>query len=403
MRTLIECMPSFVPSFSRGTFWLEQERIYRKWTSERQQQHTKDIQYVGNWTLWKQNWQTWFQGRQTDGNVEAARAPTNLPNQGVVLEVSATQNPSSFPAPTKWTPLKVGSKTQSYLTYDWQNVRSTGLSEEAESRIQQTGSSFFLQGAIREGEIAELLSISQRLTERQKVFAEFWAGGPFTVSPPGMCIWFWQDFITSFRVPQTQGYPTFFLSGLDLAIHIFETSRIIWGLKKRHMEARPIQEIRRLYRGRRLMRYDGVEIRGESWVPYQESNFVTPPFADFPSGHSAFSQSFANVMTRWFGPNIPTSSPRNRSDLRYLSPAFAVAQTGPFGTFVFPAGGSQIQSGIPSADITLTWPTWQQMADQAGISRKYGGIHATSAHMGSQAVANVLHQELTAVWSIERA
>jgi hypothetical protein len=40
------------------------------------------------------------------------------------------------------------------------------------------------------------------------------------------------------------------------------------------------------------------------------------------------------------------------------------------------------------------------MADEAGISRKYGGIHATSAHTSSQALANELHTILKSAWNI---
>jgi hypothetical protein len=29
----------------------------------------------------------------------------------------------------------------------------------------------------------------------------------------------------------------------------------------------------------------------------------------------------------------------------------------------------------PAQDVTLTWPTFQDAADQAGLSRRYGGIH----------------------------
>jgi hypothetical protein len=400
LRVLIEVMPAIVPSFSKGSSWLEKERVYRKWTIERQQQHTNDLEYIAKWSTWRERWRTWFQYRQTDGSVEASVSPTILINEETVLDVSARQDPATFPFPTKWTPLKIGPKTQSYLTYNWGSVRSTCLTQDMETQIQDVAKPFVLEGEARETEIAEVLEISQTLTEEQKIMAEFWAGGAFTVSPPGMCMWFWQDYVKTFQVANKKGYPTFFLSGFDLAIHIFETSRIIWDLKKLHMEARPIQEIRRLYRGQTLIRYDGVGISGEDWVPYQEANFVTPPFPDFPSGHSAFSQSFANVITRWFGPTIPTSTPKSRSKLRFLSPVFAEAQTESFGSFVFPAGGSQIQPNIPSSNILLTWSTWQQMADQAGISRKYGGIHATSAHVGSQAVANALHGRLTEIWGL---
>src|SRR2546422_6498911 len=30
---------------------------------------------------------------------------------------------------------------------------------------------------------------------------------------------------------------------------------------------------------------------------------------------------------------------------------------------------------VPAADVTLSWATFSDAADQAGISRRYGGIH----------------------------
>jgi hypothetical protein len=187
---------------------------------------------------------------------------------------------------------------------------------------------------------------------------------------------------------------------LDLSLHLFETGRLVWGLKKAHMEARPIQEIRRLYRGVSVVKYDGTPILGESWVPYQETDFVSPPFADFPSGHSAFSHSFAAVMTRWFGADIERRVV-DLGDIALISPALQ-PQSGEFGVFVFDAGKSLIQTGIvPAAPVVLRWDTWSAMAESAGISRKYGGIHATSAHTGSVAAAEALHGLLESMFPIQ--
>jgi hypothetical protein len=46
-----------------------------------------------------------------------------------------------------------------------------------------------------------------------------------------------------------------------------------------------------------------------------------------------------------------------------------------------PAGSSRVepktdtQPGVPAAPITLSWKSFAEAADQAGISREYGGIH----------------------------
>ena len=398
-RFLVFMMPYFVPGYTGATL-LANEQAVRPDVNIHDE--VVQIQTKGHWSAFQSAWLAWWHYRQTDGSVEAAVPPVaaDLPNGAQSLDVSETTDPNTFPHPEKWTPLKVGPKTQTYLTFNWKSVLGTGLSEADEAAVEAAATALFPSEAERESEIAQVVQITGSLTDFQKVQAEFWAGGPFTVSPPGMCIWFWKQYMQTFRVAHTRGYRTFFHSGLDLALHIFETSRLVWGLKKMHMQARPIQEIRRRYRGQTLTRYDGQPVAGELWMPYQESDFVTPPFADFPSGHSAFSQSFALVMTDWFGPTIPTSTPVTEKDLSLLSPVFAAAQTNTFGTFVFPAGASQIQSGVPAAPVELTWSTWQDMANSAGLSRLYGGIHAISAHTGSQALANVLHTILQERWSL---
>ena len=94
-------------------------------------------------------------------------------------------------------------------------------------------------------------------------------------------------------------------------------------------------------------------ILGERWVPYQKATFVTPAFPGFISGHSTFSRAAAEVLAAYTG-----------------SPYF------PGGEFTqtFAPGYLKFERG-PSAPLTLSWATYFDAADQAGISRLYGGIH----------------------------
>jgi vanadium-dependent haloperoxidase-like protein len=49
---------------------------------------------------------------------------------------------------------------------------------------------------------------------------------------------------------------------------------------------------------------------------------------------------------------------------------------------MFPAGGSRIEPGaVPASDLTLSWPTFSDAANQAGLSRRYGGIHFEQADL----------------------
>jgi hypothetical protein len=338
-----------------------------------------------------------------DGFVGAQVVPTaiDLPNGSISLDVSLSVDPDTFPQPYKWTPLKIGSNIQKYLTWTWENVLSTGLSVGDTLAIKTAANSFFPTIGTRESEIDEVVTITNSLNDEQKVIAEFWAGGPGTVSPPGMLMYLWKEYMRVSNIAHNDynGLDKLFFSGFDLAIHLFETSRLVWGLKYDFMQSRPIQDIRRLYYGMSVTKYDGTSILGENWVPYQESNFVTPPFADFPSGHSAYSRSFANVMNSWFGSSINTYE-ISYKNLNLICPLFTSDQTNLFGTFKINKGTSLIQPNVvPSDDITLSFSDWDSLATSAGISRKYGGIHASSAHLGSVALANELHSRLNTLWN----
>lgn len=91
-----------------------------------------------------------------------------------------------------------------------------------------------------------------------------------------------------------------------------------------------------------------------SWLPYQKSTFVSPAFAAYISGHSTFSRAGAEVLTLLTG-----------------SPFFP----GGMGSFHFEAGEFLDFENGPSADVTLQWASFYDAADQAGLSRLYGGIH----------------------------
>jgi len=95
-------------------------------------------------------------------------------------------------------------------------------------------------------------------------------------------------------------------------------------------------------------------IRATEWMPYQRDTFVTPPFGAYTSGHSTFSRAAAEVIAAmsadpYFPGGISSFSAKSREFLEF-------------------------ESG-PEEDITLTWATYFDASDEAGISRLYGGIH----------------------------
>ena len=427
---------------------LANELNLNSWTSDQQTEAWAQLQATGNYTAWQTAWESWYDGRNADGYLIskatqiATAENTLLPNRGTTFPVVAdTESPaevSTFPSPYKWTPLSFNGATKNYYTYNWGDVASTCLTPADESTLIYVANIHYLPGltetpvyrsdigditresllgmrpelnqctmitgttpgaTARQAEIIELVNRTSRLSDIEKTYAEFWAGGPNTCSPPGMLAWFWMSYMKHFMKSKNISLNTLFYSALDLGINLFEAGRLAWNIKRRYMQARPIQEVRRMFYNCPITSWNG-NVHGRSWVPYQEANFVTPPFADFVSGHTTFSQAFANVMTHWFGASIPqTSTPITESDLTIVSHILPSSQTGYFAQFVVPSGSSRIQPGIvPAQDMNLRWTTWQSIATTAGLSRQYGGIHAMSAHLGGQALAIVLTPILRTYW-----
>lgn len=95
-------------------------------------------------------------------------------------------------------------------------------------------------------------------------------------------------------------------------------------------------------------------ILGEEWFPYQRPSFVTPPFAGYVSGHSAFSRAAAEVLTLLTGDE-------------YFP--------GGMGVFDIPKNNFLKFERGPSVDMQLQWATYKDASDQTSLSRIWGGIH----------------------------
>jgi hypothetical protein len=82
--------------------------------------------------------------------------------------------------------------------------------------------------------------------------------------------------------------------------------------------------------------------------------YVTTTFPGYLSGHSTFSRSAAEVLTRFTG------------DAYF---------PGSLGTFTEPQDTFHAFEIGPTQSVELQWARYYDAADQAGISRIFGGIH----------------------------
>lgn len=95
-------------------------------------------------------------------------------------------------------------------------------------------------------------------------------------------------------------------------------------------------------------------ILAKEWWPYQQPDFVTPPFAGYVSGHSTFSRAAAHLLTLLTGDEF---------------------FPGGLGEYCVQANDYLTFELGPSEDLCLQWARYYDAADQSSISRIHGGIH----------------------------
>jgi hypothetical protein len=200
----------------------------------------------------------------------------------------------------------------------------------------------------------EIVEISAHLTPAQKAMAEYWADGPSSEFPPGHWALIAQVVSLRDRHSLDDDARMFFaLSNANL-----DASIVAWGVKRDYDSVRPITAIRQLFHGRRIQAWAGPGqgtdwIDGETWHPYQATCFVSPAFPEFVSGHSTFSAASAEVLKAFTGSDVFGYGDRfYHSEVEYFEDP-----------------------------VDLFWPTFSDAADEAGISRRYGGIHFTDGDL----------------------
>jgi len=214
--------------------------------------------------------------------------------------------------------------------------------------------------------VDQLVKETAALDDRKKVIAEYWADGPASELPPGHWNIFAQALSRARGNTLDQDARLFF--ALDNAM--LDASIAAWHAKLEYDFVRPITAIRELKRGRMIDGwagpYQGVrKIPGETWRPYQPDTFPTPPFPDYVSGHSTFSAAAAQVLRTFHG-----------SDQFGITVSVTIR-----------AGTGRVEPGsVPKKDVRLSWSNFTAAADEAGLSRRYGGIHFREADEDARAM-----------------
>ncbi|MFM8544053.1 MAG: hypothetical protein ACKOAP_03545 [Vulcanococcus sp.] len=261
-----------------------------------------------------------------------------------------------------WQPLTLlnGSK-QVALTPQWGGVTpfAPGPDLVPDSVLTPYNSDGSLNAAFV-AELNQVLQASMNLTATQKAIAEFWEAGPGSSFPPGLWMSFTNGLIRDRQLSLDQAMKLSF----GVSQSLLDAGIGSWATKYEFNTVRPITAIRQYYYGRTtadwgetLTDWRESPILGQEWQPYQNPAALTPSFPDVNSGHSAFSTAASTFIRNFLGSNVfGKSVTLADSDSKIDPNGFdGVAGTG--------------------ASITLSWDYLNGAAEQAGLSRLYGGIH----------------------------
>ena len=185
----------------------------------------------------------------------------------------------------------------------------------------------------------EVYTIGNNLTDSQKSIIQYWDDNPFVMEHSGHMMFANKKITPGGHWMGIAGIAAK-KAGSDIvktsevyaltSIALIESFISCWEAKYHTEVIRPITFINKMIDNR--------------WEPFLQ----TPPFPEYPSGHSSISAAASTVLTNIFGDNF---SFHDDSDKKYIG-------------------------------MEKDFPSFYSAAQEAAISRVYGGIHYTSGMQG---------------------
>ncbi|MGB8324907.1 MAG: vanadium-dependent haloperoxidase [Candidatus Acidiferrum sp.] len=287
--------------------------------------------------------------------------------------------PATIPAhavsgnPDRWQPLTYMDSTgslvlQKFAGAQWCYVTPFALIKVEELRPAVEPGPFKFGSPEYQQQAEELVAISATLTDKQKIIAEYWSDGPYSEQPPGH----WAQFAQFVSARDHHSLDDDVKMFFALSNAMLDASIAAWDAKRTYDSVRPVTAVFTLFKGKTIRAWGGpgkgtVEMDGSQWIPYQLATFPTPPFPEYVSGHSTYSATAARILALWTG-----------------SDRFGDSVT-------LPAGSSTIEPGLtPGKPVTLKWETFTEAANEAGMSRRYGGIHFAAADLAGRKLGRLV-------------
>jgi hypothetical protein len=290
---------------------------------------------------------------------------------GVTNNLPPVRDPSATSCPDTTSPSTSDYTLQKALTPQWGNVTPFSTVLASQLPYMVPGPPKNSDGTYSTTDIPTALADTSNLSDASKAKAEYWADGPRTEFPPGHMAVFTQFLCRKFGNNLDSDTKQFFMLGNAM----MDASIASWWQKYKYDFVRPVTAIREYYKNNP----DGItswlgpnkgfgKVPSQQWMPFQALTVVTPAFPEYVSGHSTFSAAGATLL-----------SMANGGD------TFG-------GSITIKAHSLKIESSAPATDVKLSWPTFTDATNEAGMSRRYGGIHFYSGDIHGRAVGRQVAQ-----------
>lgn len=239
-------------------------------------------------------------------------------NMGFPLEFTLNKGPSN------WVPTSLINQQQLPLLPKWGENRPFAMETgngcplpAPPAYSEQKGSDFYQ-------EAFEVYETVKNLTPEQRAIARFWSDDPMlSPTPPGHWMVIGLKILDERKASAAEHADLLARLGVTLADAFIGC----WHSKFEYDLLRPVTYIKRVI--------------DPKWEPI----LITPPFPEYPSGHSTQSGAAATVLTAFFGENFAFTDNTHEKDK------------------------------LPNRSFKSFW----EAAEEAGVSRLYGGIHFRAA------------------------
>jgi hypothetical protein len=285
-------------------------------------------------------------------------------------------SPDGLVDPNHWQPLRLsdgkgGTFVQKFIVPHWYRVKPFALISASQFRPPAP----YRKGSVEyRRQAEEIIQMVAGLSNREKLICEYWIDGSGSETPPGHWCLLAQQVAARDSHTLAADVKMFFI----LTNALLDTSIAVWDAKRTYDAVRPYTAIRHLFANEQIPVWvgpgRGVQVMaGSEWIPYQQASALSPPHPEYVSGHSAFSAAAATILRRFTG-----------------SDNFGASHTQAPGT-------CKIEPGlVPVRELTLRWSTFTAAADEAGLSRRLGGIHFKAADFEGRRLGQAVAEQ---VWS----